>query len=82
MTCAQSVVESAASARGMTAAAAAKATSLLDAHASVAALTDQMTGMGARCAELSGHLTEEKAARQVGAPEPCPVLRIRHGVHP
>ena len=66
-TCMQSVVESAASARGMTSAAAAKAASLQDAHASVVRLTEQMNGMEARCVELSSHLTDEKAARQVAA---------------
>ena len=72
MTCVQSVVESAASARGMTAAATAKAASLQDAHARVARLTEKMNGMEARCAELGSHLTEEKAARQVFAPTPWP----------
>ncbi len=61
----QSVVESAASAWGMTAAAAARAASLQDAHASVERLTEQMDGMEARCAELGGQLVGERSARQV-----------------
>ena len=61
----QSVVESAASARAMTAAAAARAASLQDAHASVERLTEQMNGMEARCAQLASQLASEKDARQV-----------------
>ena len=72
----QSVVESAASARGMTVAAAARAASLQDAHASVARLTEQMDGMEARCIELASQLAEEKTGRQVATREPWAQLPL------
>ncbi len=49
----------------MTAAAAARAASLRDAHASVERLTEQMDGMEARCTEMGSQLTGERSARQV-----------------